>query len=185
MEVYLKQGRDRFLVLFFIRTYFEKRKRTKLLPSIAYTLFRLIAYPGYRYRVIYPAGLNVRKTPERFGDVVGYARMGDTITSINSHPREDSLYVRIDTNKYVQNKKQYLKLIDEKPSNWCVVWCKGVSIHDSIEGKIVGHVNEYEQVTEYERKGHWMRIHKKQSLWIHHMHSVSRVVYVSPDGTTP
>ena len=39
----LKQGHDRLLVLFFLRTYFEKRRKTKLLSSVAQKIFYFIA----------------------------------------------------------------------------------------------------------------------------------------------
>ncbi len=39
----LKQGPDRLLLLFFLRTYFEKRRKTKLLPSVAQKIFYFTA----------------------------------------------------------------------------------------------------------------------------------------------
>ena len=49
----LKRGHDRLLVLFFLCTYFEKRRKTKLLSSIAQKIFYFTATPP-------PIKVNVR-----------------------------------------------------------------------------------------------------------------------------
>ena len=48
----LKRGHDRLLVLFFLRTYFEKRRKTKLLSSIAQnTLYFTALVPTMKVNV--------------------------------------------------------------------------------------------------------------------------------------
>ena len=65
----LKYGHDRLLVLFFLRTYFEKRRKTKLLSSIAQRIFYFTATtidtaikigslkPDYLFRLMF-CGMN-------------------------------------------------------------------------------------------------------------------------------
>jgi hypothetical protein len=185
--VFFKNGQDRFLVLFFLREYFENIKRIKLEASLAYRIFRFVALPGHQYHVIHPSGLNIREEPKPFASVVGYVRMGDIITSLNAHPRQDSSYVQIGAGKYVKNKREYLARIKPKPSRWCITWCHGVDVYDSYhhDGKRIGHIKAFEHVAEHERKGQWMRIHRTKSKWIRHMVSVSRVRYARSQIITP
>ena len=75
LQVFFKNGQDRFLVLFFLREYFENIKRIKLEASLAYRIFRFVALPGHQYHVIHPSGLNIREEPKPFASVVGYVRM--------------------------------------------------------------------------------------------------------------
>ena len=71
----LRHGHDRLLVLFFLRTYFEKRRKTKLLSSIAQRIFYFSAItidslnPDYLLRLMFcgmDEGVGLRSLIRRF-----------------------------------------------------------------------------------------------------------------------
>ena len=88
----LRHGHDRLLVLFFLRTYFEKRRKTKLLSSIAQRIFYFSAItidslnPDYLLRLMFcgmDEGVGLRSLVRRFtkNDFEEDAFVGTSIVS--------------------------------------------------------------------------------------------------------
>ena len=88
----LRHGHDRLLVLFFLRTYFEKRRKTKLLSSIAQRIFYFSAItidslnPDYLLRLMFcgmDEGVGLRSLIRRFtkNDFEEDAFVGTSIVS--------------------------------------------------------------------------------------------------------
>ena len=102
----LRHGHDRLLVLFFLRTYFEKRRKTKLLSSIAQRIFYFSAItidslnPDYLLRLMFcgmDEGVGLRSLIRRFTKNV-FEEDAFVGTSIVSERFELSLRRRFFTN---------------------------------------------------------------------------------------